>query len=385
LIFQKQSFSIENEKYIKFSLGQKMKHTLLSKNPPKDSEDSKDPKYDGFIRFKIPKHIFEKRYAIKEIEITPSKDRSVCYINYKFEIDIPEISEDILSKKIVSVDFGMVNLMTVFSLAFDNPLIYKGGYVLFVNKTYKKVIEGIYQPAYDKEQDRDKKKHINDHIMKLWRRRELKIKDHFNKVSCDFINRCVEAGIEEIILGYNPNWKQEVNMGADTNDAFYKIPYRNLINMIFNKAQEHGIKVREVKESYTSISDAVNWEQIGPHKRYSGKRDKRGLFSSGKHVYVNADVNGAINIMRKGIYDSEDLLEELEEFLCMYRKICNPIVIKLKEEHNNNKKLDPKRKAAYIIKEWQLKEKYVKKVNARKKSEKKKERSILYRISGRPK
>jgi len=52
-----------------------------------------------------------------------------------------------------------------------------------------------------------------------------------------------------------------------------------------------------VKESYTSKCDGVNWEHIGPHKRYSVKRDKRGLFSSRRHVYVNADVNKDMNIM----------------------------------------------------------------------------------------
>ncbi|MFM7979402.1 MAG: hypothetical protein ACKPKO_08815 [Candidatus Fonsibacter sp.] len=36
------------------------------------------------------------------------------------------------------------------------------------------------------------------------------------------------------------------------------------------------------------------------------KRLNMGLFSSSKHVYLNADINGAINIMRK-LIDIKDI------------------------------------------------------------------------------
>ena len=74
-----------------------------------------------------------------------------------------------------------------------------------------------------------------------------------------------------------------------------------LLNQLFYKGEEKGIKVIEVKESYTSKCDAFNLEEIRRQKKYSGKRIKRGLFISKDGTKLNGDVNGAINIMRKYI------------------------------------------------------------------------------------
>jgi hypothetical protein len=121
-------------------------------------------------------------------------------------------------------------------------------------------------------------------------------------------------------------------MGSINNDNFCKIPYRNLINMIFHKARKNGIKVRENEESYTSKCDALNWEEIRYHEVYSGKRLRRGLFSSGNEALLNADVNGAINIMRKALKDNEEMLKKLKEGIRKYKTIYNPKVIKIERE-----------------------------------------------------
>ena len=53
------------------------------------------------------------------------------------------------------------------------------------------------------------------------------------------------------------------------------------------------------EESYTSKCDALYEEEVCKHKTYAGRRIKRGLFKSKTGKLINADVNGAINIMRK--------------------------------------------------------------------------------------
>ena len=54
------------------------------------------------------------------------------------------------------------------------------------------------------------------------------------------------------------------------------------------------------EESYTSKCDPLALEEICFHEKYLGKRIKRGLFSSSiYHLLLNADLVGAINIMRK--------------------------------------------------------------------------------------
>ena len=50
--------------------------------------------------------------------------------------------------------------------------------------------------------------------------------------------------------------------------------------------------------------DALVMEDIGKHETYQGKRIKRGLYQSSVGKLINADVNGALNIMRKVFNDS---------------------------------------------------------------------------------
>jgi len=103
---------------------------------------------------------------------------------------------------------------------------------------------------------------------------------------------------EYIIIGYNIGWKNGVNLGTKNNRNFYGIPYSKLINKLKDK---FGEKIIITEESYTSKCDALALEEIGKKIKYMGNRVKRGLFKSSIGKLINADLNGAINIMRKKI------------------------------------------------------------------------------------
>ncbi len=45
-------------------------------------------------------------------------------------------------------------------------------------------------------------------------------------------------------------------------------------------------------------------ERRGKHEKYAGRRIRRGLFRSSTGRLINADQNGALNIMRKVVGDS---------------------------------------------------------------------------------
>ena len=125
-----------------------------------------------------------------------------------------------------------------------------------------------------------------------------------------------------IIIGYNKNWKNEVSLGSTQNMRFYKIPC-SLLNKIKDKFSDKNIAVILQEESYTSKCDSIACEEIIKHDNYMGKRLNRGLFSSSKHVYLNADINGAINIMRKLIE-----IKDIEN----NKKIFNPKKINIFRE-----------------------------------------------------
>ena len=59
----------------------------------------------------------------------------------------------------------------------------------------------------------------------------------------------------------------------------------------------------EVK-AFNRKCDAQALEPTGKHEKYLGRRTKRGLFRSSIGKLINADQNGALNIMRKVVGDS---------------------------------------------------------------------------------
>ena len=105
----------------------------------------------------------------------------------------------------------------------------------------------------------------------------------------------------KIIIGHNKGWKQEVNLGNKTNQNFVQIPFNMLINQLQYKSQKYtDLTVEIVEESYTSKIDHLALEKLEHQENYLGMRIKRGLFRSSTNKVLNADINGAIGILRKG-------------------------------------------------------------------------------------
>ena len=79
----------------------------------------------------------------------------------------------------------------------------------------------------------------------------------------------------------------------------------SLISKIKEKLSYYGIEVLEQEESYTSKASALDFDKIPVYNdksvdtKFSGRRTKRGLYETKDGVLVNADLNGALNIMRK--------------------------------------------------------------------------------------
>jgi putative transposase len=115
---------------------------------------------------------------------------------------------------------------------------------------------------------------------------------------------------ELVKIASNDDWKQCINIGKVNNQQFVSIPFATLISQIRYKAEQYGIKVTLQEESYTSKADSLALDELPVYQKgqsvrhvFSGKRIKRGLYQSVTGKLLNADVNGAINILRKVIGD----------------------------------------------------------------------------------
>jgi putative transposase len=88
-------------------------------------------------------------------------------------------------------------------------------------------------------------------------------------------------------------------MSRQVNQSFVQIPHSMFIKMLEYKCQKYGLNIKITEEAHTSKTSWLDDESPQHHDNYVGKRVKRGLFKSADGMLLNADVNGALQIIRK--------------------------------------------------------------------------------------
>lgn len=222
------------------------------------------------------------------INVVPKND--YIQINFIHKENEKTLKDD--NRKYISIDLGVDNLATCFS-NINQSFIIDGKKVKHINQFYNKKI-GKVKSELKKKND----KKYSHKTRQLTLKRNNKISDYFHKASRYIINQAVSNDVQTIIVGHNKGWKQEINIGKKNNQKFVNIPFDILIHQLKYKGKLEGINVIEIEESYTSKCSALDNESLEKHETYIGKRIKRGLFSGKGHL-INADINGAINILRK--------------------------------------------------------------------------------------
>ena len=234
---------------------------------------------------------------VQQVRIVPQNNVIVVEVLYKVDCKINNNNV----KKYCGVDFGLNNLMSCgFSDA--RPMLINGRPLKSINWHYNKKKAEL--------QSLLKNKYTSKRIANLTIRRNNKINNYLHKSSRLFINYLVSNDITDVVIGYNKEWKQGINIGRVNNQNFVNIPYYKLLNMLTYKCELLGISVHITEESYTSKCSFLDNEEICKHEGYKGKRIKRGLYKSSDGRLINADVNGALNILKKviGEYEYDSIL-----------------------------------------------------------------------------
>ena len=201
-------------------------------------------------------------------------------------------------ENIIGIDLGIDNLATIASNQ-------QGICPVLINGKVIKSINNKYNKDKAKLQSLRKGKHILAKSIKRYNW----INDHLHKVSRYIIKLCLKTDTGVIVIGKNKDWKQSIGIGKVNNQKFVSIPHAELINKIQYKAEEYGIEVIVREESYTSKASALDFDLIPTYgtdedKTFSGRRVKRGLYRASTGQLLNADVNGALNVIRKEFGDA---------------------------------------------------------------------------------
>ncbi|MBE9212337.1 transposase [Plectonema cf. radiosum LEGE 06105] len=261
--------------------------------------------------------ISTKANNINQVRIVPKLNHYVIEVVYTAYLPVESTG-----KYTAGVDLGLNNLMAITS---NHP----GIKPLLINGRPLKSINQFFNKRVAKAQSKEARKQVKE----LNSKRDRRIDNYLHTVSRRVIEWCQLNDIGQIIIGNNPRWKQDINIGKKNNQTFTKIPHLKLISLLTYKAQLAGVGVIVTEESYTSKASALDGDDLPVYKAksdvkpvFSGKRVKRGLYKTSTSRTINADTNGSLNIARKVIPNFMDGIEGLPFIpvvLGLWTKITN--------------------------------------------------------------
>lgn len=230
--------------------------------------------------------------TIREIRILPRN--GAFYAEFVYLMQLEAIQLD--PSKALGLDPGLNNWLTCVS-NIGTSFIVDGKELKALNQWYNKQVSTM--------KDGKPQEFWSGTLAQITEKRNRQMRDAVNKAARIVVNHCLENGIGLIVFGWNKGQKDSANMGAKTNQKFVSVPTAKLKDRIAQLCEQYGIQFEESEESYTSKASFLDNDELPkfgekPEQwQSSGKRVKRGLFRTGTFGYINADCNGAANILRK--------------------------------------------------------------------------------------
>ena len=267
---------------------------VLTNQECKLKEDGKLHFPKVFGGFEITPKFTERKDFVSFQQFRAFYDGTNIVIELVYRILKAELLPD--NGKYAAIDMGVDNLAALVTNTEHKPMLVNGRPLKSMNQYYNKKLAKV-KSCLGK---RNKKK-SSKRIKRLNQKRNHKIMDFMHKASKLVVEELVRQDIHTLIIGKNKNWKQGSSLSKKVNQNFVQIPLGKFIELLKYKAEEKGITVILVNESYTSGTSFLDNEL--PVKKFYNKsrRKHRGLFVSNTGKRINADVNGAFQIMRKAI------------------------------------------------------------------------------------
>ena len=236
---------------------------------------------------------------IKEIRIIPKANARFFEIQYTYEAEC--IQRNLNTSNALAIDLGINNLVTAVS-SMGESFIIDGRKLKSINQWFNKEnarLQGIKEKQNFGRKPTKRQKAIA-------RDRNNKVNDSMSKAARKIIDYCIHNDIGTLVVGYNETFQRNSNIGKANNQTFVNIPYGKLREKLEYLCELNGITYVKQEESYTSKASFWDEDDIPVYNEdnpksyvFSGKRVHRGLYRSSNGKMLNADVNGALNILRK--------------------------------------------------------------------------------------
>ena len=249
------------------------------------------------VEITIPPILLDKK--IKEIRIIPKAKARFFEIQYVYEAECTQRKLNI--NNALALDLGINNLVTAVSST-GRSFIIDGRRLKSINQWYNK--ENARLQSIKDKQHFGKK--TTNRQKTLARDKNNKVNDYMNKAARKVIDYCTDNDIGILVVGYNETFQKSPDIGKQNNQNFVNIPYGKLRSKLEYLCELNGINFVKQEESYTSKASFWDKDDIPVYNNdnpkeysFSGRRVKRGSYRTANGKVLNADINGALNIMKK--------------------------------------------------------------------------------------
>lgn len=230
--------------------------------------------------------------AIKELRILP---RNGCFYA-EFVYLLRSIKADVNPIRALGIDPGLNNWLTCVSNVGTSFLV-DGRKLKSLNQFYNKRVATL---KLGKPQG-----FWSDELASITEKRNRQVREAINKAVRLVINHCLSYQIGTVVFGWNQRNKDGIKLGRKNNQEFVQVPTARLKARVKQMSEQYGIRFVETEESYTSKASFLDGDflpvfGLKPEGwKPSGRRVKRGMYRTKDKQFVNADANGAANILRK--------------------------------------------------------------------------------------
>jgi putative transposase len=223
--------------------------------------------------------------VLKNVKITYDTVTGTYYAHLVF--DVPTTSRQLqrFPVNVVAIDLGLNNIITA-TFSDGTTYIISGRELKAIRRYWQKVRTKVKPPSVTKRKP-------SRRYLQSCRKEARQIRHRLHIISNQFVKLCEEKGVTHIVFGNLSGIRGNIDYSKRLNQQLHNWNFSMLINFITYKASRVSIAVELISERYTSQTCCV----CGIVDK--SNRKTRGLYVCDCGNRINADRNGANNILQK--------------------------------------------------------------------------------------
>jgi putative transposase len=230
---------------------------------------------------------------VKEFTILPKNGRFYLELSYEMKPVAHVLDID----QALSIDFGTSQNLAACVDTLGNSFL--------VDARSMKAMNQLWNKKVATRQEGKPNGYWDSWLDNVTRKRNNQMRDGVNKAAKLMVDHCIKFGMGTLVVGWNEGFQTNSNMDRLQNQKFVQMPLGKLKARLEQLCQLHGIRFEVTEEAYTSKASFLDGDSLPEYGakpegwKASGNRSKRGVYSTAEGWLVNADLNGAANILRK--------------------------------------------------------------------------------------